>query len=483
MQLVPMEASRRSVTKLPLPSIYDVSARKQESKAVPRNQKRAAGTKKRKVKRKIRMRKKQLKGFKGFTKQTLEHWMQMRKQKRDDISQTRALFDVLKIMPMSAQQSRNLSSAVTNAITNYLKTGSLKTSEPHPLVDVTVQSPRRDRGKEFMNATFQNMLQREGIDFQICKNPDVKCSVVERVQRTIMGKLNKYFTYKNTFRFIDVLPKFIKGYNATVHSAIGMAPANVTNKDILTIWNTLSTKRYRTRSAIPKFHVGDPTIMTAFVSSEFDIFAAKPVQECVLETTEVVYKPIASVDQSDFEFLIPADNETYMDLDIKLYVRGKLTAKDETPLNNKDLTSVTNNFLHSLFIQCSVSLNRITITQASELCNYRSFLENILTYSNHAATTHLTNAFWYIDSGDTLPGDPSAEASNKGFATRLNLTKQSQEIKLYGKLHSDLCNVPQYLLPGVRLQIKFSKSKSTVYLMNTDAQSETRFKFLDAHLQ
>jgi hypothetical protein len=71
-----------------------------------------------------------------------------------------------------------------------------------------------------------------------------------------MGKLNKYFTYKNTFRFIDVLPKFIKGYNATVHSAIGMAPANVTNKDILTIWNTLSTKRYRTRSAIPKFHVG-----------------------------------------------------------------------------------------------------------------------------------------------------------------------------------------------------------------------------------
>jgi hypothetical protein len=89
------------------------------------------------------MRKKQFKGFKGFTNQTLEHWMQMRKQKRDDRSQTRALFDVLKKMPMSAQQPRNLSSAVTNAITNYLKTGSLKPSEPHPLVDVTVESPRR----------------------------------------------------------------------------------------------------------------------------------------------------------------------------------------------------------------------------------------------------------------------------------------------------------------------------------------------------
>jgi hypothetical protein len=67
----------------------------------------------------------------------------MRKQKRDDRSQTRALFKVLMKMPMSAQQWRNLSSAVTNAITNYIQTGSLKVTEPHPLVDVTVESPRR----------------------------------------------------------------------------------------------------------------------------------------------------------------------------------------------------------------------------------------------------------------------------------------------------------------------------------------------------
>ena len=91
-----------------------------------------------------------------------------------------------------------------------------------------------------------------------------------------------------------------------------------------------------------------------FVSSEFDIFARKPAQESILETLDV-YKPIASVDQSDLEFLIPADNETYIDPDIKLYVRGKLTKIDGTVLDEKDFTSVTNNFLHSLFSQCSVS--------------------------------------------------------------------------------------------------------------------------------
>jgi len=43
---------------------------------------------------------------------------------------------------------------------------------------------RTDRGKEFLNRSFQDMLRRKGIQFQICKIPDVKCSVVERAYRT-----------------------------------------------------------------------------------------------------------------------------------------------------------------------------------------------------------------------------------------------------------------------------------------------------------
>jgi len=51
----------------------------------------------------------------------------------------------------------------------------------------------------------------------------------------------------------------------------------------------------------------------AFVSNEFDIFARKPVQHAIHETKVVVYKPIASIDKSDLEFLIPADYDTYVD--------------------------------------------------------------------------------------------------------------------------------------------------------------------------
>jgi len=55
-----------------------------------------------------------------------------------------------------------------------------------------------------------------------------------------------------------------------------------------------------------------------FVSSEFDIFAHKPVQSAILGTDVIHYKPIATVDQNDLEFLIPSDTETYIDQDIKL---------------------------------------------------------------------------------------------------------------------------------------------------------------------
>ena len=102
----------------------------------------------------------------------------------------------------------------------------------------------------------------------------------------------------------------------------------------------------------------------------------------------------------------------------------------------------------------------MTIIQAVELYNYRSFFESILTYGSDAKTSHLTNAFWYQDNGDLLPCDPTAaDANNKGFITRWDRIKQSKEVQLYGRIHSDICNVPVYLIPSVRLQIRLTKAR------------------------
>jgi len=56
----------------------------------------------------------------------------------------------------------------------------------------------------------------------------------------------RYFAYKNTYRFVDVLQLFVKAYD-TVHTAIGMAPAAVTDGHVLEIWTCMNDKRSRGR--------------------------------------------------------------------------------------------------------------------------------------------------------------------------------------------------------------------------------------------
>jgi hypothetical protein len=94
---------------------------------------------------------------------------------------------------------------------------------------------------------------------------------------------------------------------------------------------------------------------------------------------------------------------------------------------------VTNNFLHSLFSQCTITLNVVTITLAAGLYGYRAYLETLLTYGSDAASSHLTNAFWYHDNGDTQANDPTdkyTDSTNKGFIARWNRIKQSKEVEL-----------------------------------------------------
>ena len=110
----------------------------------------------------------------------------------------------------------------------------------------------------------------------------------------------------------------------------------------------------------------------------------------------------------------------------------------------------------------------------------------MLTYGSDAASSHHTNAYWYLDNADMVACDPSGadirKTSNTGFIDRWDRMKQSKEFQLYGILHSDICNVPLYLLSGVRLQIRLTSSRTTFCLINKDKVSKVTFKILDAYL-
>ena len=112
-----------------------------------------------------------------------------------------------------------------------------------------------DAGKEFYNRVFQGVMTRHNIH-HFSTRGDTKASVVERFNRTLKERMYRYFTARNTYRYVDALPYLVQGYNATKHRSIGMAPRDVTRAEERQVWQRLYGKRLA-RRVRPQWKPGD----------------------------------------------------------------------------------------------------------------------------------------------------------------------------------------------------------------------------------
>ncbi|KAJ8026994.1 hypothetical protein HOLleu_31994 [Holothuria leucospilota] len=65
----------------------------------------------------------------------------------------------------------------------------------------------------------------------------------------------KYFTHRNTLKYIDILPNLVKGYNHSYHRSIKLRPVEVTKDNEDWVWRTLYPGININASF--KFNVGD----------------------------------------------------------------------------------------------------------------------------------------------------------------------------------------------------------------------------------
>ena len=117
-----------------------------------------------------------------------------------------------------------------------------------------------DKGREFTAQVVQNVFNEFNIEFRLNRNPDAKSAIAERVIQTIKHRLWRYFTRKNTRRYIDVLQSIVHSYNHTVHSGTKMTPASVNlhNADIArsNLAKRYSRGKEKKIKNIPKYSVG-----------------------------------------------------------------------------------------------------------------------------------------------------------------------------------------------------------------------------------
>lgn len=118
-----------------------------------------------------------------------------------------------------------------------------------------------DQGLEFKNTIFNKLMKNYEINHFFTKNKEIKCSVVERFNQTLIKKIMKHFTKTGKKRYIDVLQNLVNTYNNTHHSAIKMSPNEVTEFNEKRVFKNLfgfTSKREMLRSyKSPKLNVGD----------------------------------------------------------------------------------------------------------------------------------------------------------------------------------------------------------------------------------
>ena len=92
-----------------------------------------------------------------------------------------------------------------------------------------------DQGTEFFNRDVKRMLEAFGPKLYHTYT-DKKAAIVERVQRTLRGRLGRLFTKRGNFKWIDKIDDIVTAYNNTHHSSIKMKPADIDEEHIANIF-------------------------------------------------------------------------------------------------------------------------------------------------------------------------------------------------------------------------------------------------------
>jgi hypothetical protein len=128
-------------------------------------------------------------------------------------------------------------------------------------------APRRpirmqaDKGTEFYNKTFSDMLKTEGVKEFFSSHSDHKAAIVERVIRTLKEKLYRMIDSTSLYnnQWPSLVQKVAQAYNNTYHNSIGMRPVDVNSGNVgEVLWNLYGKYWYKDKKwKAPDFNVGD----------------------------------------------------------------------------------------------------------------------------------------------------------------------------------------------------------------------------------
>ena len=221
--------------------------------------------------------------------------------------------------------------------------------------------------------------------------------------------------------------------------------------------------------------------------SELDLFSLPPTQTAVDGSQWVEHSPVSTITSSSpIEFIVSGSGEDYMDLNNTLLeVKACIKTTNDSPVDAAVAVAPINNTLHSLFSQIDVSLNDVNVSSATTTYPYRAYIETHLNYGTDAKKSRLQAAMYFIDDNLTVsnPIPDSSSARNMGLKRRHGICTAKPTFDMIGPLHVDVFNQSKYMLNGVTMKVRMTRSKDSFVLMTkSDVTESFKVDILSAKL-
>ncbi|KAL3081179.1 hypothetical protein niasHS_013871 [Heterodera schachtii] len=115
-----------------------------------------------------------------------------------------------------------------------------------------------DQGKEFTARAVQQFFRTNDVEhFCMLTSPQFHAGMAERANRSIKERLYRYFTERNTYKWIDVVQDFVRAINHSPNSTIGMCPADVNFQNAEALRQKLHNAAENVVRRQPRYRVGD----------------------------------------------------------------------------------------------------------------------------------------------------------------------------------------------------------------------------------
>lgn len=201
--------------------------------------------------------------------------------------------------------------------------------------------------------------------------------------------------------------------------------------------------------------------------SELNLFSKRPVQMSV-ESGQVVEIMPSGVYTADTNiiFHVPGVPDQFLAPDFWFLVTAEIRNQGDTSLAADAEVAPCSNFAHSMWRDIEIKLGNTTISGRNSLYPYQAYIDNIF-----FASTDTKN---WTDRPEMLYRNKSGffdvnDDHNPGFEKRRTIAAGSAEFQMYFRLHSDICNQPRLILPGVSATIILQPSSNSFRIQSSVA--------------